>query len=174
MRRLNFLGLIIALLLLGICLLFLLPAALSGNLLFAFGHIGDKPAQVILYHTGQTLVFYPDDPEYDLLVDACYETLRHPLGVGEIGWSDGRFEQARKEGIAVELLYAEPVKLPGERIDIADPTRLFFPVDVRGAAGSGEVVFRGGGTFYWGGPIRVDTLEPVAEAINTIISGSDS
>lgn len=165
----NWAGLIIALATVGMCLLFVLPAALSGNPFFAFGRINRRPIQAIVYYEGEALVFTPDDPEYDRLVEACYTALAHEIGFAEWGWSEQRFEQARTEGIAVELIYDRPVKLPGSRLDIADPTRLFFPLEVFGH--EGEVVFRGGSHEYWGRPIRVDTLDPVREAVQQITGG---
>ena len=166
-RRYNWLGLIVALLLLAACLLYLLPAILSGNLFFAVNHIRTKPIQAIVYYHGQTNIYAPDSQEYNKLVDACYETLYNQVGITEMGWSDERFEQARTEGVAVELLYAEPVKLPGQRLDIADPVQLFFPLDVHGF--DKEIVFRGDADEYWGRPIHVDTLDRVRIVVEDIM-----
>lgn len=167
-RRYNWLGLVVALSLVAVCLLFLLPAALSSNLLFAVNSIRVRPIQVTVYYRGQTEVYMPDSQEYDRLVDACYETLYNQIGIVEMGWSDKQFEQARAEGLAVELLYSEPVKLPGQRLDIADPLRLFFPLDIRGS--KSEVVFRGAADDYWGLPIHVDTLDRVRTVVEEIMS----
>jgi hypothetical protein len=60
------------------------------------------------------------------------------------------------------------VKLPGNRMDIADPTRLFFPLEVFGH--EGEVVFRGGRSDYWGLPIRVESLDPMRGIAEAIVS----
>lgn len=170
-RSLNLIGLIVGLLLAGICMLFVVPALLSGNIFFAVGVINKKPIQAVIYYEGETYVYGPNDPEYDILVDACYATLRNENGFLEWGWSDMRFSQARSEGIAVELFYEEPVKLPGKRLDIADPTRLFFPLYVFGF--EGEIVFRGGEGEYWGRPIRVDTLDRVRNAVEQIVADQD-
>jgi hypothetical protein len=164
----NWFGLLFALALVFGCLLYALPAALSGNVLFATKIINERPAQAILYHDGESAVFEPGDPEYDLLVDAAYETLGAQMGFNEWGWSDERYEQARAEGTALELIYTDPVKLPGNRMDIADPTRLFFPLYVFGH--EGEVVFRGGQEEYWGLPIRVDSLDRVRTVAADIVS----
>ena len=166
-RRYNWLGLVVALTLLATCLLFLLPAALSGNLFFAVNNIRLKPIQVTIYYQGETEIYTPGSQEYDSLVEACYETLYHHIGIAELGWSDERFDQIRTEGIAVELLYAEPVKLPGKRLDIADPVRLFFPLELFGF--DSEVVFRGDPGNYWGLPIQVDTLDRVRAAVKEIV-----
>lgn len=164
----NWLGLIGSLALLLVCFLFGLPAILSGNLLFATDIITGEPVQVMVYHHGASYTFEPGDPEYDLIVEAANTTLGQEAGYYEWGWSEERFEQARSEGIAVELIYADPVKIPGNRVDIADPTRLFFPLEVFGA--DGEVVFRGGHREYWGLPIRVHTLDRMREVTETIVS----
>ncbi len=168
MRKENWLGLAIAVVLPGLCLLFVIPAMLSNNIFFAVDRIEAEPVQVVVYYGGDVYAFEPDDAEYDLLVDACYATLYEQNGFNEWGWSDARFHQARSEGMAVELLYAEPVKLPGNRVNAADPTRLFFPLNVFGF--SGEVVFRGGESDYWGGPIRVDTLDRVRDAVCEVLA----
>jgi len=166
-RRYNWFGLIVALALLGACLLFLLPAALSGNLFFAIDNIRVKPIQVTVYYQGEIEIYTPGSQEYNSLVEACYETLYHHIGITELGWSAERFDQVRTEGIAVELLYAEPVKLPGKRLDIADPVRLFFPLELFGF--DSEVVFRGDPSRYWGLPIQVDTLDRVRAVVEGIM-----
>ncbi len=168
--RYNWIGLIVALAALAACLLFVLPAALAGNLFFAADVISGMPAQAIVYYHGQMYVYVPGDPQYDTIVDAAYQTLYHEIGiVGGFGWPEARYEQARTEGIAVELLYSEPVKIPGRRVDIADPVRLFFPLEVFGH--EGEVVFRGGRDSYWGLPIHVDTLDRLRTAVEQVVNG---
>lgn len=162
-KQVNFKGLIIALALVLICLLFVIPAILSNNLLFAFNTIQGMPARVAIYRDGQAYDFYPGSQEYEMLVDAAYKTLYNEIGVEESGWSSARFEQARSEGIAVELFYDEPVRIPGKRVDIADTYRLFFPLEVYGW--NSEVVFRGGLNMYWALPVRVDTLDRLRDAI---------
>ena len=87
-KQLNFLGLAISLVLLGICLLFVIPAALSGNMFFAFGRISQKPEQVIIYRDGETHIFEPGSTEYDKLVDAAYDALKTEIGIEESGWSE--------------------------------------------------------------------------------------
>lgn len=166
----NFLGLIVALLVIGACLLFVVPASLSDNLLFASDQIDQKPIQVILYQSGKSRVYTSGDPEYTELLEACYKTLANEIGMSEMGWSDARFAQARGEGTAVELIYAQPVKLPGKRVDVADTYRLFFPLEVFGA--QGEIVFRGGQgeDSYWGLPIHVDTLDRVRAVVEQIVN----
>lgn len=167
-RRANWLGLSLSLALLFGCLLFGLPAVLSGNLLFATRIIQQRPVQVILYHQGESYTFEPGDSEYDQFVEVGYTLLGNEMGFHEWGWSDERYAQARAEGTAVEFIYAEPVKLPGNRMDIADPTRLFFPLEVFGH--EGEVVFRGGRSDYWGLPIRVESLDPMRGIAEAIVS----
>ena len=170
MRRsaaMNWLGLAFSLMLILICMLFALPAILSGNLLFATDVISVRPSQVILYHAGKSYTFEPGEPEYDLLVNAANETLMHENGINEWGWSDQQFEQVRHQDTALEMIYTDPVKLPGSRFDIADPIRLFFPLMVNGH--QGEIIFRGGSDDYWAAPIRVDTLDRVRSIANAII-----
>ncbi|MBN1310405.1 MAG: hypothetical protein JXB30_03225 [Anaerolineae bacterium] len=166
-RRYNWFGLIVALALLMGCLLFLLPAALSGNWLFPVNYIRAKPIQAAVYYRGEAEIYTPGSSEYDRLIEACYETLYNHVGIAELGWSEGRFDQARIEGVAIELLYAEPVKLPGRRLDIADPVRLFFPLELFGF--DSEVVFRGDPDHYWGLPIQVDTLDRVRTVVEEIM-----
>lgn len=165
-RRFNPLGLIVAFILMIACLMGLL-AILSGNPFYAFNRISEEPSQVIIYYDGETYFYEPDSEEYDLLVEAAYETLRNEQGVAEFGWASSRFDQARTEGDAIELVYADPVKIPGNRVDIADVYRLFFPLDVFGW--SSDVVFRGGRTMYWGLPVRVDTLDRLRDAVDEVI-----
>ncbi len=168
--RYNWIGLVGMLIVAAICLLFLLPAALSGNLLFSADVVRGAPVQIALYYRGQSFIYEPGDPEYDLLLEAANATLVHETGFYEgFGWREERFDQARREGVAVELLYAEPVKVPGRRVDIADPIRLFFPLEVFGH--EGELVFRGGRTEYWGLPIRVDTLDRLRDAVDQVVNG---
>lgn len=168
-RRTNTSGLIIALVILAACVLFVLPALLSQNLLFAFGIITQKPAQAVVYHAGESYVFLPGSPEYDALTDAAYKTLSKEKGIVEAGWSTQRFSQARSEGTALELFYDEPVKVPGSRVDIADTYRLFFPLDVFGW--DQDVVFRGGHSTYWGLPVRVDSFDRIRTVVDDIIAG---
>ncbi len=166
----NWIGLLAMLVGIFACFLFVLPAALSGNLLFASNVITQQPAQVTIYYDGDSYTYEPGDPQYDALVSAANETLANETGFWEgFGWSEERFTQARAEGIAVEFLYAQPVKIPGRRVDIADPTRLFFPLEVFGH--TGEMVFRGGHLEYWGLPIRVDTLDRMRAAVEQIVHG---
>lgn len=167
-RPFNVGGLIVALALPGLCLLLVLPAILSNNLLFATDWVLQEPEYAVIFYKGDTYIFEPGDPEYDSLVEVCNTTLAHENGFVEWGWSDQRFEQARTEGIAVELIYGDPVKVPGSRMDIGDMYRLFFPLEVHGF--SGEVVFRGGESEYWGNPIRVETLDWLREMVEQIIS----
>lgn len=166
-KSINPIGLIVSFLLLGVCLFFALPAALSDNILFATDQIPQKPAQVIVYYEGQTFTFQPGSSEYETLLEACYTTLGRENGFVEWGWSEHRFTQVRSEGIAVELLYAQPVKLPGNRFDIGDVYRLFFPLKVLGL--NGEIVFRGGDDKYWGNPLRVDSLDLIRDAVDRVV-----
>lgn len=162
-KRTNLIGLLIALALALACLLFVVPAILADNPLFAFDTITARPTHVTVYDGGEATTFYPDSEEYDVLVEAAYQTLYNEIGLEESGWSSLRFEQARAEGLAVELFYDEPVRIPGKRVDIADTYRLFFPLDVFGW--DSDVVFRGGRNLYWGLPVRVDTLDRLREAV---------
>lgn len=170
-KKYNWLGLALALVAAGVCLLFVLPAVLANNPLFTIDYISERPAQVVVYYHGQNVVFLPGSEEYDQLVTACYQALYTETGVYEMGWSGRRFAEARTEGVAVELIYTEPVKLPGRRVTMADPTRLFFPLEVFGF--EGEVVFRGRDETYWGLPIRVASLDPVREAVEAIFASSE-
>ena len=166
-RDLNLAGLLIALGLLAGCFFFAIPAALSDNIFFAVGRISERPEQVVLYHDGQTYEYLPTSIHYDRIVDTAYQIIRKEAGVDESGWSETRFTQARTEGTAVEMIYNEPVKLPGSRVDIADTYRLFIPLEVFGW--NNEVIFRGGHTMYWGLPIRVDSLDPLREVIADVL-----
>jgi hypothetical protein len=56
-RSWNWLGLGGALALLLICLLYALPAAISGNLLFPIGVINKQPAQIFVYVKGETYLY---------------------------------------------------------------------------------------------------------------------
>lgn len=164
----NWFGLIGMLALLIGCLFVALPAALSGNILFATDVITEQPVQAVIYYEGETIILEPGDADYNVIVEAAYETLGNETGIVEgVGWSEERFTQARSEGNAVELLYAEPVKIPGQRVDIADPTRLFFPLEVFGH--DGDYVFRGGREEYWGLPIRVDTFDRLRAAVDDVM-----
>lgn len=167
-RKFNWLGFIATLAIPALCLLFAVPAFLSDNLLFATNAIPQKPYQVVLYYDGESYVYEPGDREYGVLVDAAYATLATQNGFQEWGWSDTRFQQARIEGDALEFLYLEPVKIPGNRLDIADTYRLFFPLDVFGW--DAEVVFRGGDSSYWGAPIRVDNFDELRGAVAEVVS----
>ncbi len=161
-------GLLMALAAMFACLFFALPAALSGNILFATNIIQGKPVQIAIYHDGDIITLEPDQAGYDELVSALYASLGDEIGYYEWGWSEERFAQARIEGISIELIYAEPVKLPGNRLDIADPTKLFVPLDVFGY--EGEAVFRGGRSGYWALPIHVKTLDMVRAITEEIIA----
>lgn len=166
LRKFNLTGLALALLLVGACLLLAIPAVLTGNPLFAINYVSQRPIQAILYHEGEMMIFNPGSPEYDLLVEACDQTLYDWVGVTEMGWSAQRFEQARSEGTAVELIYAEPVQVPGWRVNMGRAYRLFFPLEVFGH--QGEVVFRGSADSYFGLPIHVATLDRVRVAVGQI------
>lgn len=168
-RSFNLVGILTSFLLLGVAF-FVLVALLSGNVFFATKRIVEKPYQVIVYYEGKTVFFEPGDPEYDRLVAAAYDAIADETGLAEWGWSEQRFESARNEGIAVEFMYLDPVKLPGNRLDIADAYRLFFPLEVFGW--QGEVVFRGGDETYWGAPIRVKSLDPLRRAVDDITDDS--
>lgn|SRR5574341_145391 len=167
-KKSNVAGLLIALGGVALCLLFFVPAMLSGNMLFATAIIPQTPHEIAVYAGGQTFTYKPGDAEYDLLVDAAYDSIATQNGFHEWGWSAERFEAARKEGVAVELFYNEPVKLPGSRVDIGDVYRLFIPLDVFGFTG-GNVVFRGGDDTYWGAPLRLGTLDPLRQTVNEIV-----
>jgi hypothetical protein len=164
----SWLGLILVLGALFACLLFALPAALSGNILFASNVIQGKPVQVVLYHDGDPITFSPDDKEYDQLVSSVYAALGDEIGYYEWGWSEERFTQARSQGTSIEMMYAQPVKLPGNRLDIADPTRLFVPLDVFGY--EGDAVFRGGRSGYWALPLHLQSLDDVRAIASEIIA----
>jgi hypothetical protein len=161
-------GLVLVLVGLFACFFFALPAALSGNILFASNVIQGNPVQVVLYHDGDTMTFEPGDAEYDQIVNSIYAALGNEIGYYEWGWSEERFSQARSQGISIELMYAQPVKLPGNRLDIADPTRLFVPLDVFGY--EGDAVFRGGRSGYWALPIHLESLEDVRVIAREIIA----
>jgi hypothetical protein len=167
-QRYNWLGLVFAFGLVMFCLLGVLPAALSGNPWFSTGYIDKEPDEIHVYYKGKSETFMPGDPEYDRIVSVAYEVIRSENGVDEVGLSDGRLEQARSEGIGVEMLYKEPVKLPGRRIDIADPTRIFIILEAFGY--KGEFIWRGGRSEYWGLPIRVPTLDPLRRVVEDIMA----
>lgn len=165
-------GLLVAFIAVALCLLYAVPAILSDNLFFISPTITEKPIQAIVYYEGKTVIYEPGQPEYDKIVDACYQTLARENGFEEMGWSEERFHQARTEGIAVELIYSKPVKLPGNRMNIADVYRVFFPLKLFGF--KGNYIFRGGQNQYWGAPTRVDSLDLVREAVNAIIDARAS
>ncbi|NDJ52315.1 MAG: hypothetical protein GYB68_04410 [Chloroflexi bacterium] len=170
--RYNIKGMLIALGIVFIVLLIGIPAALSGNLLFFVPTaIEQEPVMVHVYHNGQQISFEPGDAEYRLLVDAVYEAISTENGFLSMGWSNRRFSQARNDGVAVELIYDEPVVLPGNRINSGHPIRLFVPLDVYGT-NNPPIVFRGGAGQYWGDPMRVVSLEPVATAVNVVVGDS--
>jgi len=171
--RYNWIGLILSLAVMFFCFLFVLPAFLSGNPLWAFNTIPSRPIQAILYTENGPLIFEPGSKDYDLLVNAAYDAIYKQVGVSDVGWNEQRFAEARQDGLALELIYNEPVKLPGRRIDISDPTRLFFPLDVFGWTNSSaysEVIFRGGERSYWGLPIHAESLDPVREAAQQVLA----
>jgi hypothetical protein len=166
--RYNWIGLVVSLAAVLFCFLYAVPAFLSGNALWGLDTISARPIQAILYNRGQTLIYEPGSKKYDLLVKAAYTTIYNQIGVSEAGWSEARFMKARAEGLALELIYNEPVKLPGRRIDISDPSRLFFPLDVYGW--TSEVVFRGGERGYWGLPLHIDSLDPLRQAVAKVLA----
>lgn len=168
--RHNWIGLVIAIGLVMFCFLGVLPAALSGNPWFSTGYINEEPDQIVVYYKGKTATYAPDSPEYQRLVAVIYDVIRTENGINEVGVSTDRQAQARSEGIAVEMFYKQPVKLPGRRIDIADPTRLLIILEAFGY--SGEFVWRGGRTEYWGLPLRVPTLDPIRKVVDDIMAGT--
>jgi len=170
-KKTNVWGLLLALGLPAACLIFVVPAMLSGNALFATDIIVQTPYEIVLYHDGQELSYLPGDVGYDLLLDASYEAIATQNGFNEWGWSERRFNQARTEGTAVEMFYSEPVKLPGSRVDVADVYRLFIPLEVFGASDA-NMVFRGGESEYWGAPLRLATLDPVYEIVTELTGDS--
>ncbi|NDJ54350.1 MAG: hypothetical protein GYB68_14870 [Chloroflexi bacterium] len=166
--RYNLLGMLGALGLAFACLLIFLPAAYSSNPLFFIDtFVSSRPALVTVYYEGWQASFDSSDPEFDLLVDGAYESIASQNGFISMGWSERRFNQARTEGIALEMFYDEPVVLPGNRVDIGDVRRLFIPLDVFGS-GNPWVVFRGGDDLYWGDPIRLSNMEPVRQAVEQV------
>ena len=166
-KKTNIAGLLLTLAVPGLCLFVLLPAMLSGNALATMNTIANLPDEVVVYYNGQSVSYTPQDEEYDLLVDAAYDVIVDETGIHEMGWADDRFNQARSEGIALEMFYSRPVKLPGNRVDIGDVYRLFIPLEVFGF--NDAVVFRGGTDSYWGAPLRVENLDILREMVDSII-----
>jgi hypothetical protein len=147
-------------------LVYFTPVVQTGNLLWFLPVFNDKAEQIVVYRRGEQFTLTPNDPDYDELTAVANRLISKIKAVhATFGISDSGLEELRTEGVAVELYYAEPLKLP-HSANLGGPNQLLIPLSSYYV--ENPVVIRGFDGEYWGAALRVGDLGPLQAAVEAL------
>jgi hypothetical protein len=147
-------------------LVYFTPVVQTGNLLWFLPVFDTKAEQIVVYRRGAQFTLYPGDPDYDELTALANRLISKIKAVhATFGISDSGLEELLTKGVAVELTYAEPLKLP-HSANLGGPNQLLIPLS--GYYAETPVVIRGFDGEYWGAALRVGDLRPLQAAVEAL------
>ncbi len=120
-----------------------------------------QPRQIIVVNHGQPTQIFPDDPRFAAIVDAFNRSISSGYHYSGMGFSDPTWERVERDGLYVDTIYAEPVRLRGS----------FEPTNRLRLLVSGEnihrtqVLFRSNETEWARSPYKLSTVEPLEQVL---------
>jgi hypothetical protein len=165
-RDLNLRAFGLILLLTIVALVYLTPVVQSGNFLWFLPVFDTRAEKIIVYRHGEQITLQPADPDFDELTDVSNQLISNIKAVHRtFGISESGLEALRAEGVAVELFYAEPLKLP-HSANLSGPNQLLIPLS--GHYVENPIVIRGFDGEYWGAALRVGDLDRLQAAVEAL------
>lgn len=162
----NLRGLALALIVLGLILLYALPALNSRNPLWFVPSLGSEPNQIITYRDGERQVHRPGTPGYKLLAPLTTKALREVSGLDDSGLSEATLREIRSEGRAIEVFFPQPITIPTTLL-VGKPNQIFIPLDDEYAEMA--VAYTGNDGKYWAQGLRIrpnyDALRQAFDAL---------
>lgn len=90
---------------------YVIPAITAGDLLWFSSDFNAQPRQITIIDRGQRTTIGPADPRFAPIVDAFNQSLTQGYRAASLGFSEGTWEVVDRNGLLVEAIYAEPVRL---------------------------------------------------------------
>lgn len=162
-RDLHLRSFVLILLLTIAALVYLTPVVQTGNFLWFLPVFNTKAEQIIVYRRGEQFTLQPADSDFDELTALSNQLISKIKAVhATFGISDSGLEELRAEGVAVELFYAEPLKLP-HSANLSGPNQLLIPLS--GHYTINPVAIRGFEGDYWGAALRLGDLTALKASV---------
>ena len=90
---------------------YIFPAITSGDLLWFSTQFDAEPRLMTVIDRGQRIEIEPSDPRFQALVDAFNTSITRGYRSASMGFSEETRKLVDQNGLLVEALYAEPVRL---------------------------------------------------------------
>ncbi len=120
-----------------------------------------QPSQIVVVNRGQPTQILPGDPRFAAITDAFNRSISSGYHDSGMGFSDPTWAQLEQDGLYVDTIYAEPVRLHGN----FEPTtrmRLLVRGDNMHRT---KVLFRSNEAEWSRTPYSLNTVEPLQQVL---------
>jgi hypothetical protein len=165
-KRSSLAGILLALVVLGLAAAYLAVVFRSHDFLWFQSGFGDIPSRVVVYQAGQRNEFQEGQSGYQELANAVQASLNQGVSAASnLEMSSQNLDDAYFKEVTVEAFFDKPVKLHAW-FDTGDPTQLLFPIT--GSQAGEAVVFLGVNGVYLSNAPRLNTVEPLLDALRKL------
>ena len=164
--KLNLKGLLLAFVMFVAAAVFAIGAIPNGDPLWFLPVFTEKPLRIMVYKQGCSAELFEGEEGFDRVYLAVNQTVTQLEGLNDLhGLSADSPDQYRAKEKLVEVFYGRPITIHVP-YRFGHPDSLFIPVT--GYFADSRSIFGGQDGQYWAGALRVKTLQPVADAIESI------
>jgi hypothetical protein len=121
----------------------------------------EQPQQIVIIDRGERIEVSASDPLFAELTDALNRSISAGYRFTSTGLSDPTWERMERDGVMVEAIYREPVKLRGG----VQPTERLLLLLGGENIWAEQALFRSNADRWDRNPLAVNTVDPVREVL---------
>jgi hypothetical protein len=160
-KKTNPITVIVMLILFVIGMVWLVPAALSGDLRWFLPGVDGTPSEIIIWKDGEKIILPPDDPDFAPITAAAHAAVSNIFSNSDFGASEQTL-QTYYHSFALELFYPAPIQIHS-RFNMGRPRQIMLPMTGVGYE-EGRFLVGANGQYWAGGP-RTAKITAVREAV---------
>jgi hypothetical protein len=157
----NLLSLIVILVLVLGGFFYLFRVLTTSDWLWFSSRFDAQPSQIVVVNHGQPMQILPDDPRFAAITDAFNRSISSGYHDSGMGFSDPTWEQLEQDGLYIDMIYAEPVRLHGN----FEPTTRMRLLVSGDKIHRTKVLFRSNETEWARNPYALNSVEPLQQVL---------
>jgi hypothetical protein len=149
----------------AVMIAWLIPGALSGDLLWFAGGVSEQPSKITIWSSGTPTTIDASDPDYAPITAAVNEAIGHITGSSDYGPSVTTVAEYR-QSFSIEVFYDQPLQIHS-RFNLGHPSQIMVPLTSAGYT-EGRFFIGAEDTYRAAGPITKG-LPPVRTAVEAAL-----
>ncbi len=165
-KRTNPLTVLGMLVVFAIAVAWLIPGALSGDLLWFAGGVSEQPSKITIWNNGTPTTIAAGDADYAPIAAAVNEAIGHIYGSSDYGPSAATIAEYR-QSFSIEVFYDQPLQIHS-RFNLGHPRQIMVPLTSSGYT-EGRFFIGAEDAYRAAGPLTRG-LPPVRTAVETALN----